>query len=320
MTGAVPYTDDPSGPGRLSGHLDTLRPYDLVALPQIGAAGAVLCAHTAAPVRVVLAVLVTLSACAAALYAADYLTRHDDFTTKPHRPIPSGRLPGTTARRCAALAGVAALGVTCAVNWHGLLFIALAAAGQAAYAWRLKGSGWWGDLAVGLSGWTCTLLTAATFTSAWPPLALWPAAAALGLQGVFSNTLLALSDVDTDRAAACRTLPVRVGSEGAVASMAACAVACYALSAATPTALHRSPTPVFFGLTACGALLALGCLVLARTRHRARLRVATELHLYERVALPGALLALAGHTLPALVLVATGACLLALTPRTMVGQ
>lgn len=87
-----------------------------------------------------------------------------------------------------------------------------------------------------------------------------------------------------------------------------------------PTTLDRAPAPVFLGLTGSGALLALGCLILARTHHRSRLRVATELHLYERLALPGALLALANHPRSALALSSAGACILALTRRAMLGQ
>jgi 4-hydroxybenzoate polyprenyltransferase/geranylgeranylglycerol-phosphate geranylgeranyltransferase len=312
---------EPGDGGRtalLSGHLETLRPYDLVTVPLVAAVGATLAAPGAGPARVLLAVLTALTACAGALYAADHLTRHDDFTTKPHRPIPSGRLPEATARLCAALGAAATVTMTCAVNWHGLVFIAVASLAQAAYAWRLKGAGWWGDLAVGLSGWTCTALTAATFTAAWPPPTVWLIGLALGLQGTFSNTLLALGDRETDSAVGCRTLPVRIGPGGAVAAMAGCAAVAYGLALTVPETLDRPRTAVFDLLASAGVLLAVGCLALARLGDGfSRPGRAIELHLYERLLLPGAFLALTGHPLPSLTAVLVLACVLVVTPRAM---
>ncbi|WP_051950866.1 UbiA family prenyltransferase [Actinacidiphila yeochonensis] len=303
---------------RLAAHLETLRPYDLVTVLLVAAAGAELAVPRADPAMVLLAALMALAAGAGALYAADYLTRHDDFTTKPDRPIPSGRLSATAARHCAAGGTVTALAVTVAVNWRGLLFIGAAAAGQVAYGRWLKDRGWWGDLAVGLSGWSCALLTAATFTATWPPPALWLPALALGLQGTFGNTLLALADLDTDRAVGCRTLPVRRGPAGAVVAMTGCATACYALAATAPGVLHRPPTPGFVALTVAAAVLGTSCLPPAAFRRGpSHLAWATELHFYERVMLPAALLALAAGTLPVLCAVLAGVCVLALTPRSM---
>ncbi|KPI30547.1 UbiA prenyltransferase [Actinobacteria bacterium OK074] len=305
---------------RLAAHAETLRPYDLVTVPLVAGLGAVLAGPGGGvvPDRVVPAMVNSLVAWSAGLYAADYLTRHDDIVTKPHRPIPSGRLPGTHARNLAVLGTVATVVVTAAVNWHGLLFIAAAVLAQAAYARRLKDAGLWGDLAIGLSAWTFALLTAATFTAPWPPPATWPPALALGLQGTFSNTLLALGDLETDRAVGCRTLPVRVGPRRTVATMTACAALAYALAALTPGITGHPPTTLYVTLLTTAVLLAATCLLLARTAPHGLAR-ATELHLYERVALPGALLALADGTPLALTLTLTvaPACVLALTPRAM---
>jgi 4-hydroxybenzoate polyprenyltransferase/geranylgeranylglycerol-phosphate geranylgeranyltransferase len=325
VTAAYDQTAGGARTTRLSGHLETLRPYDMVAAPLVAAAGATLAAPGASTARVLSAVLTALVAWAAGLYAADHLTRHDDFTAKPHRPIPSGRLPAATARRCALLGTAVTVAVTCAVNWHGLVFIAAAALGQIGYARRLKDAGWWGDLAVGLSGWTCSVLTAATFTTAWPPPAVWLGGLALGLQGAFSNTLLALADRESDRAVGCRTLAVRVGPGGAVAAMAACAAFTYGLALTVPATLGRPGTPVFHLLAAAGVLLAAGCLALAcpaparRGGRPPRLGPAVEPHLYERLLLPAAFLSAAGRPLPAVAAVLLLACVLAVTPRPMLG-
>ncbi|MGW1622087.1 hypothetical protein [Streptomyces sp. NPDC002172] len=85
---------------RLPGHLETLRPYDLVVTPVITALG--------------------LTACAGALYTADYLTRHEDGRTKPYRPIPCGRLRAATARRCAVLLRPVAFVLATLANWRSL--------------------------------------------------------------------------------------------------------------------------------------------------------------------------------------------------------
>ncbi|MEE4544813.1 UbiA family prenyltransferase [Streptomyces sp. V4-01] len=312
-------------PSRTAAHLATLRPYDLVAVLMVAAAGAALAAPHPDPALVALAVVTALTAGAGALYGADYLTRHDDFTTKPDRPIPSGRLPAATARSCAVGGALTAVLVTAAVNWHGLLFVTAAAAGQIGYARWLKDRGWWGDLAVGLSGWTCSLLSAAAFTAAWPPAALWPPALALGLQGAFGNTLLALGDHDADRAVGRRTVPVRFGPDGARAAMAGSALACYALAVTVPDVLHRPPTAAFTTLTAAAALLAAAACLLSDAAGSRPARLfgvsvrATELHFHERVLLPAGLLALTAGALPVLCAALAGSCVLALTPRSMLG-
>lgn len=299
--------------GRVSAHAETLRLYDLVVVGFVGGLGTTL-ATPAPQVRVVvLAVLSGLTGCAAALYGADYLTRADDLVDKPHRPIPSGRLSGRTARRASLVLAGGTLVLDLLVAWRSLVFVVLAAFAYAAYGAGLKGRGLWGDVASGFAGWTCPLLAGACFSAVWPPPALLVAALALGLQGAFSNVLLAIMDVKEDRRAGSRTLPVRRGVQVSVGVLAVLAVAVYGLAALTPRALGR-PAPAVFAVLLLGGVTVAGAVVAGAARTHAWRVVAW--HLCERVLLPAALWTLAdpvvGVLLAVLALLVVG-----LAPRPM---
>ncbi|MFD4503629.1 UbiA family prenyltransferase [Streptomyces sp. NPDC058457] len=299
---------------RLSGHLDTLRPYDLVVTPVITALGAALAVPAPADGRLLPAAALGLTACAGALYTADYLTRHEDGRTKPYRPIPSGRLRAATARRCAVLLWLAAFVLATLANWRSLLFLGLAVLAQDAYGRGLKGRGLWGDLAVGFSGWSCPLLAGACCTAPWPPAHLMAPALLLGAQGTFGNLLLAVDDRPHDLRAGCRTLPVRHGPGRAWTVLTALAVAGYAGALLLPVQLgQRATAPVFLLLVLPAAGTAAAVLVTVRRRTAD----AVELHMYERALLPAALWSLTGRTAVAVAVAAACAGVLRLTSRPM---
>ncbi|MBM9504414.1 UbiA family prenyltransferase [Actinacidiphila acididurans] len=303
----------------MSGHAETLRPYDLVVAALVTAVGAVLAAPAPGLGRVLGAAAAGLVACAGALYGDDFLTRAGDIETKPYRPIPSGRLRPGTAAGCAVALWLAAVVAAAVVNWRSLLFVAIAAAVHYAYARRLKDRGLWGDLAVGASGWTCPLLAGACFTASWPPPHLAVPALALGLQGTFSNLLLALADLPYDRRAGSGTLPVRRGPRLAVRVLAALAVAGWTAACLTPLAAGHRPTAAFVVLMAAAAVLSAACLAELRARpgRQPRPERAIGRHLYERLALPGALWALSGQAVAAATVTAAAALVVRLAPRPM---
>ncbi|MFI0237914.1 UbiA family prenyltransferase [Streptomyces sp. NPDC016845] len=270
---------------RVRAHAETLRLYDLVVVALVGGLGATLAAPVPQVRDVVLAMVSGLSGCAGALYAADYLTRADDVVDKPYRPIPSGRLTASAAKWAAALLTSGTLVLDAVVAWHSLVFVVLAGVSYAAYGAGLKGRGLWGDAASGFAGWTCPLLAGACFSSAWPQLALLLPALALGLQGTFSNVLLAIHDVDQDRRAGSRTLPVRRGVRTSVRVLGALAATSYLAAVSTPLVLGRPAPPVFWVLL-LGAAVTAG-VVVAGARTATGKSVAR--HLCERVLLPGAL-------------------------------
>jgi chlorophyll synthase len=156
----------------------------------------------------------------------DWFDRHVDAINEPHRPIPSGRVPG---RR----------GLMLAIGWTGLsLLVALtlgtwgfiAAVVGLLLAWaysapplRLKRNGWWGNTAVavcyeGLPWFTGAAIFAATVPD-WEVVAI-AALYSFGAHGIM--TLNDFKSIEGDREIGIRTLPVQLGVQGA--ARLACAV------------------------------------------------------------------------------------------------
>jgi chlorophyll synthase len=158
--------------------------------------------------------------CATSQAVNDWFDREVDAINEPHRPIPSGRMPGRW-------------GLYIAVAWTALsLLVALALGpwgfGAAAVglllAWaysapplRLKVNGWWGNAACGLSYEGLAWVTGAAVMAggAMPgghSLAL-AALYSLGAHGIM--TLNDFKSVPGDRQMGIGSLPVRLGVDGA---------------------------------------------------------------------------------------------------------
>ena len=108
--------------------------------------------------------------------AANYwCDRHVDAINEPHRPIPSGRIPGRWGLWIAIIMSIAAAIIGLALGpWgFGATLLAIAAAwAYSAEPVRLKRSGWWGPGLVGLSYETLPWLTGAAVLSMGAPS--WP--------------------------------------------------------------------------------------------------------------------------------------------------
>lgn len=167
--------------------------------------------------------------CATSQAINDWFDREVDAINEPHRPIPSGRIPGT-------------MGFWVAVAWAGLSLLVGAALGPLGFAatvlalalaWaysapplRLKGNGWWGNLACGLSYETLPWITAAAVLGgAFPSQPVWIVAL---LYGLGAHGIMVLNDykaLEGDRAMGVRSLPVQLGphraARVALATMAA---------------------------------------------------------------------------------------------------
>ena len=92
--------------------------------------------------------------CATSQAVNDWFDRHVDALNEPHRPIPSGRIPGRMGLYLAILWTLVSLGAALALGRWGFLATALAlvmAWGYSAPPFRFKQNGWIGNLAVGLS-------------------------------------------------------------------------------------------------------------------------------------------------------------------------
>jgi len=156
----------------------------------------------------------------------DWFDRRVDAINEPHRPIPSGRLPGRWGLVIAIGWTGLSLGVASLLGIWGFCAAVLGLALAWAYSappFRLKQSGWWGPAAValcyeGLPWFTGAAIMAAALPD-WRILAL-AALYSLGAHGIM--TLNDFKAVTGDRETGIRSLPVRLGVERAV--RLACAV------------------------------------------------------------------------------------------------
>jgi chlorophyll synthase len=171
--------------------------------------------------------------CATSQAVNDWYDRHVDAINEPHRPIPSGRIPGrwglylAIAWTAASAAWATALGPWILAS--ALLGLALAWA-YSAPPLRLKRNGWWGNAAVALSYEGLAWLTGAALlagTLADPRIVTIAVLYSAGAHGIM--TLNDFKSIDGDRRMGIRSLPVQLGVSGAAR------VACVAM--ALPQAL-----------------------------------------------------------------------------------
>ena len=165
--------------------------------------------------------------CASSQAVNDWFDRHVDAINEPHRPIPSGRMPGrwglgiavgwtVLSLLWATLMGpwgFAACGLAIALSW-----------GYSAPPVRLKNNGWWGNAACALSyeGLAWVTGTAVMLGGAWPG----PHSLALALiYSVGAHGIMTLNDfkaIEGDRRMGVASLPVQLGARSA--ALVACAL------------------------------------------------------------------------------------------------
>lgn len=189
----------------------------------------------------------------------DWFDRHVDAINEPHRPIPSGRLPGRT-------------GLWIAIGWTGASLLVAAGLGAwgfgaavvgLALAWaysapplRLKRNGWWGNTACAACYEGLPWITgAAVLAGARPDWRVFVMAAlySTGAHGIM--TLNDFKSVAGDRRTGIDSLPVLLGPERAAR------VACVAMAvpqAAVLALLFAWRLPVFGGAVALSLLVQLG--------------------------------------------------------------
>lgn len=157
--------------------------------------------------------------CAASQAVNDWFDRHVDAINEPHRPIPSGRLPGRTGLYLAIFWSLASLVLAAFLGVWALSAGALAVALAWAYSappFRLKLNGWFGNAAVGLS-----YEGIAWFTGAAVMLGALPHADSISLAVLYSigaHGIMTLNDfkaLDGDRQMGVRSLPVQLGPDRA---------------------------------------------------------------------------------------------------------
>ncbi|MEM9307829.1 MAG: chlorophyll synthase ChlG [Pseudomonadota bacterium] len=164
--------------------------------------------------------------CGMSQAANDWCDRHVDAINEPHRPIPSGRIPGRWGLWIALIMSAVSL----IVGWQlgpwgfGATVVAVIAAWiYSAEPIRMKRSGWWGPGLVGLSYETLPWFTGAAVLSAGAPA--WPVVLVALLYGIGAHGIMTLNDfkaLEGDRQTGVKSLPVTLGPEQA--AKIACAV------------------------------------------------------------------------------------------------
>ena len=165
--------------------------------------------------------------CATSQAVNDWFDRHVDAINEPHRPIPSGRIPGRWGLGIAILWTLLSLAVAWSLGPWGFGAAAVGLALAWAYSappLRLKRNGWWGNAACGLCYEGLAWATGAAVMAG----GAMPDRRSLLLAALYSGgahgimTLNDFKSVAGDRQMGIGSLPVRLGVQ--VAARTACAV------------------------------------------------------------------------------------------------
>jgi chlorophyll synthase len=156
--------------------------------------------------------------CATSQAVNDWFDRHVDAINEPHRPIPSGRLPGRLGLQIAIVWTAASVAVASLLGPWGFGAAALGLCLAWMYSappFRLKQNGWWGNLACGLSyeglAWVTGAALVAGVTA--PPAASLIIALlySIGAHGIM--TLNDFKSISGDQQMGIRSLPVQLGEK-----------------------------------------------------------------------------------------------------------
>ncbi|MEQ9261078.1 MAG: chlorophyll synthase ChlG [Roseovarius sp.] len=157
--------------------------------------------------------------CGMSQAANDWCDRHVDAINEPHRPIPSGAIPGRWGLWIALAMSVLALGLGALLGPWGFgatVFGVLAAWAYSAEPVRLKRSGVWGPGLVGLCYEGLPWFTGAAVLAAGAPS--WQVVVVAALYALGAHGIMTLNDfkaLEGDRQMGVNSLPVTLGPERA---------------------------------------------------------------------------------------------------------
>jgi chlorophyll synthase len=157
--------------------------------------------------------------CATSQAVNDWYDRHVDAINEPHRPIPSGRVPGQWGLYIGVFWTAMSLAVAAMLG----PFVLAAASVGLLLAWaysappvRLKRNGWWGNTAVAACYEGLPWLTGAAVMSGAVPT--WRVFVVAGLYSLGAHGIMTLNDFKSivgDRRSGIGSLPVKLGAERA---------------------------------------------------------------------------------------------------------
>jgi len=165
--------------------------------------------------------------CAMSQAINDWYDRHVDAINEPHRPIPSGRVPGRWGLYIAGLWSVLSLLVASLLGPWVVVATVLGLVLAWAYSappLRLKRNGWLGCAACGFSYEGLAWVTGAA-AMAGGALPRWEILALAGLYSIGAHGIMTLNDfkaIAGDRETGIRSLPVSLGADRA--ARVACAI------------------------------------------------------------------------------------------------
>jgi geranylgeranylglycerol-phosphate geranylgeranyltransferase len=283
----------------LRAHVETWRPYTLWYVGLVSLGGAALAGGTGHPWRLLAAWAAPTAGWLGGHYLGDYFDRELDAGSKPHRPIPSGRLSPRAALVCGGFCFIVLAALAVVGSWGTMAAAVVGACGIVAYSRWLKARGVAGNLVRGALG-AVALLYGAAAAGRWPDPAVLALLSLLAvvfwLHDTVSNLVGTLRDVDGDQAGGFGTLPVRRGTPFAVWT----AISLYTamIAAALPVGPLVGAGARLAYLITLGAVVVLGAVALAPLiGRRADLSViaalrAHEVLVVERVVLASAVVGL----------------------------
>ncbi len=296
------------GPGLfLMTYVEAGRPDLLTYAGLVSLAGALLTASYLSPLRLVGVWLAPTLGWIAAMYGGDYFDRDLDAISKPHRPIPSGRMTARTAFAGMIINVVLGGAIAALLNPRNLVVVVVTFALGVSYSKYLKARGIWGHLIRG--GVTAMAFIMGTMAgAATPPLRLLPLALVFWLHDSGSNVVGAICDRDGDRAGGYQTFPVKHGDKAALRLFIALDLAWLAVVVGyIAMNASRLRVGVFAPFLAVTVLLgSVTVIMLVRTTRPIPRLAAIRAHEFlviDRLVLACGLIAAAGHVLLAVVLV-----------------
>lgn len=199
----------------LAAHVETCRPDTVFYIGLVSLGTAVYSDPAASIGRLSLAWFVPTLGWVASLYGGDYFDRALDAVSKPHRPIPSGRMSATTALVGMILTIVVGLVLGIALNPWTALLVAVATILGISYSALLKGRGISGNLVRGVPT-AMAVLFGSMAVRDFPDPTLLPVALVFCVHDAESNLLGALCDRDGDRMGGYHTFPAQRGDAATI--------------------------------------------------------------------------------------------------------
>jgi geranylgeranylglycerol-phosphate geranylgeranyltransferase len=199
---------------RLFAHLETWRPYTIVWCGLVSLSGACLAYGGVPSLHIfILTFFIPLIGWIASLYASDYLDRDLDAISKPHRPIPSGRISPKESLITGIIFALSGLLLSFFLTIYNVLLAILVAILVLSYTRIFKSKGILGNINRGF------ITIAAYFFGIFSvtpslldiPIYLYLLAIVFLLHDTNSNMIGAIRDVEGDKKGGYETFPVKHG-------------------------------------------------------------------------------------------------------------